>query len=125
MRPDEIDREFRRIWWANELWRIPRDAAGAEDREWFEAHPDHTERLREMVPGEGEREASGMCLPSEYYVVRVVRDGFTEYIPIDRFGPEPVVGPSAMFGDAEVISDIDDLPEDVGDARAEPEDPFR
>lgn len=111
MRPDGTDEEFGRIWWANGLWEIPRQAAEAEDREWFEAHPGCNERYRELVPGEGETDSGGLCLPPEYYVVHVVKDAFVEYMGVDCFGPKPAPSTPAMFGAAEVVHDIDDLPE--------------
>lgn len=93
-----IDAEFRRIWWGQDLWR-PRQAAAAEDREFFDDNPEVTERLREYVPGEGDSADGFLCFPPECYVVRVTRNGSRGFEVVHRFGPEPEAGPSSAYGE--------------------------
>jgi hypothetical protein len=101
--------EFRRIWFANELWRIPRELARAEDERWFAAHPDEGERWRALVPGEADNDSGGLCYPPEFYLVRASRSGLREFVPLDRGSlPEPVA-PAYLGADSD---NPDDDPEE-------------
>lgn len=95
------------MWFRDELWRTVRAAVAAEDREWFEAHPHDTERLRPYVPGEGDSDSSFFVVPPEQIVVRAFRGGVSVYEILHPIGPEAEIAPPPAYWDLDDEDDED------------------
>ena len=102
------------MWFDHELFRVVRAAAAAEDREWFEARPDATSRLRPYVPGEGDSADSFFVVPPEHLIVRAERDGTRTFLILHPIGmdPDAEAGPSSAYW----FDDDDDEDSEESDA---------